>query len=46
MQSFLYILSTVAVFVVLIVLLMGLHTMMKGNNSNLSQKLMRWRVAL
>jgi hypothetical protein len=46
MQSFLYILSTVAVFVVLIVLLMGLQTMMKGNNSNLSQKLMRWRVAL
>ena len=46
MLSFFYILSTVAVFVVLIVLLMGLHTMMKGNNSNLSQKLMRWRVAL
>jgi len=46
MQTFLYLLSTVAVFVVLIVLLMGLHTMMKGNNSNLSQKLMRWRVAL
>ena len=46
MQTFLYLLSTVAVFVVLIVLLMGLHTMMKGNNANLSQKLMRWRIGL
>jgi hypothetical protein len=46
MQTFLYHASTIAVFVVLAVLLYGLHTMMKGNNSNLSQKLMRWRVGL
>lgn len=46
MQTFLYHASTVAVFAVLAVLLYGLHTMMKGNNSNLSQKLMRWRVGL
>jgi hypothetical protein len=46
MQTFLYHASTIAVFAVLAVLLYGLHTMMKGNNSNLSQKLMRWRVGL
>ncbi len=46
MQTFLYHASTVAVFAVLAVLLYGLHNMMKGNNSNLSQKLMRWRVGL
>jgi hypothetical protein len=46
MQTILYHATTVAVFAVLAVLLYGLHTMMKGNNSNLSQKLMRWRVGL
>jgi len=46
MQTFLYHATTVAVFAVLAVLLYGLHTLMKGNNSNLSQKLMRWRIAL
>ena len=37
---------TVAVIAVLIVLLLGLWNMFRGNNPNLSQKLMRWRVAL
>jgi hypothetical protein len=46
MQTFLYHATTVAVFAVLAVLLYGLHTMMKGGNPNLSQKLMRWRVGL
>ncbi|HVZ05614.1 twin transmembrane helix small protein [Hyphomicrobium sp.] len=46
MQTFLYHATTVAVFAVLAVLLYGLHTLMKGNNSNLSQKLMRWRIGL
>ena len=36
----------VALGAVLIVLLMGLVNMMRGGSSNLSQKLMRWRVAL
>ena len=31
---------------VLVVLLMGLWNMMRGGNSNTSQKLMRWRVGL
>ena len=39
-------LTTVAVVAVLIVLLFGLRTMMKGDSPNLSQKLMRWRVGL
>jgi hypothetical protein len=38
--------TTVAVFAVLIVLLLGLWTMMRGHSANLSQKLMRWRVGL
>jgi hypothetical protein len=46
MQTILYHASTIAVFAVLGVLLYGLHTMMKGNNANLSQKLMRWRIGL
>jgi len=36
----------IAVGVVGIVLLAGLRNMMRGGNPNLSQKLMRWRVAL
>ncbi len=31
---------------VLVVLLLGLANMMRGGNSNTSQKLMRWRVGL
>ena len=46
MQTVLYHAVTIAVLAVLGVLLYGLHTMMKGNNSNLSQKLMRWRIGL
>lgn len=46
MQTFFYHATTVAVLAVLAVLLYGLYTMMKGNNSNLSQKLMRWRIGL
>jgi hypothetical protein len=36
----------VAVGAVFIVLLAGLWNMMRGGSSNLSQKLMRWRVVL
>jgi cytochrome bd-type quinol oxidase subunit 2 len=46
MQTLLYYSTTIAVFAVLIVLLLGLWTMMKGTSPNLSQKLMRWRVGL
>ncbi len=46
MQTFLYHATTVAVFAVLIVLLLGLRNMMKGTSPNLSQKLMRLRVGL
>ena len=35
-----------AVLVVFMVLLAGLRTMMRGDNPNLSQRLMRWRVGL
>ncbi|MCB1527194.1 MAG: twin transmembrane helix small protein [Hyphomicrobiaceae bacterium] len=47
MQAPLYYLSTIAVLAVLTVLLMGLWNLMRKNrSSNLSQKLMRWRVGL
>ena len=46
MQTFLYHATTVAVFAVLIVLLIGLWNMFRGGSPNLSQKLMRLRVAL
>lgn len=46
MQSALYHLTTVSVFAVLAVLLMGLWVVMRGKSPNLSQKLMRWRVGL
>lgn len=36
----------VALAAVVIVLLFGLFNMMRGGDSNLSQKLMRWRVIL
>ena len=39
-------LGFIAVGAVVIVLLMGLWNMMRGGNSNTSQKLMRWRVGL
>lgn len=46
MQTFLYHSTTIAVLAVLVVLLLGLRTMLKGTSPNLSQKLMRWRVGL
>jgi hypothetical protein len=46
MQTILYHATTVAVFAVLIVLLLGLWNMLRGGSPNLSQKLMRWRVVL
>ncbi|MBA2126302.1 twin transmembrane helix small protein [Hyphomicrobium methylovorum] len=46
MDTVLYHATTVAVLAVFIVLLFGLYTMIKGENPNLSQKLMRWRVGL
>ncbi len=46
MQNVLYHLTTVAVIAVLLVLLLGLWTLLKGGSSNLSQRLMRWRVGL
>jgi heme/copper-type cytochrome/quinol oxidase subunit 4 len=36
----------VALAAVFIVLVLGLFNMMRGGNSNRSQKLMRWRVGL
>lgn len=36
----------IAMGAVVIVLVLGLWNMMRGGNSNLSQKLMRWRVGL
>lgn len=46
MQNVLYHLTTIAVVAVLLVLLFGLRTLLTGGSSNLSQKLMRWRVGL
>ncbi len=46
MQTVLYHSTTIAVIAVFIVLLLGLRAMLKGTSPNLSQKLMRWRVAL
>lgn len=46
MEFFLFHLTTIAVFAVLAVLIMGLWVMSRGESPNLSQKLMRWRVGL
>jgi hypothetical protein len=46
METVLYHMTTVAVVAVIIVLLLGLWNLMRGQNANLSQKLMRWRVGL
>lgn len=40
------VLITAAVLAVLLVLLAGLWNMLRGTSPNLSQTLMRWRVAL
>lgn len=46
MESISLLLAPIAVLLVFIVLCFGLWNMMQGNNPNLSQKLMRWRVGL
>jgi hypothetical protein len=46
MQTVFYHLTTIAVLLVFVVLLLGLWNMMRGTNPNTSQKLMRWRVGL
>ncbi len=46
MQTALYHLITIAVLSVLVVLLLGLWGLMRNKSSNLSQRLMRWRVGL
>ncbi len=46
MQTLLYHATTIAVGAVFVILLLGLRSMLKGTSPNLSQKLMRWRVAL
>lgn len=46
MQFALYHLTTIAVFAVLFVLVLGLISLMRGSSPNLSQKLMRWRIGL
>lgn len=46
MQFALYHLTTIAVVAVLIVLILGLVTLLRGDSPNLSQKLMRWRIGL
>ncbi len=46
MQTAMYYLTTLSVFAVLVVLLLGLWVMMRGRSPSLSQKLMRWRVGL
>jgi hypothetical protein len=46
METVLYHATTIAVLAVIVVLVLGLRSMMKGDSPNLSQKLMRWRVGL
>ena len=46
METILYHATTIAVLAVLVVLILGLRSMLKGDSPNLSQKLMRWRVGL
>lgn len=46
MQTALQIFVPVALIAVVLVLLLGLVNMLRGNAPNMSQKLMRWRVGL
>jgi uncharacterized membrane protein YidH (DUF202 family) len=46
METLLYHSTTLAVLAVLVVLVLGLRAMLKGDNHNMSQKFMRWRVGL
>jgi len=45
-SSLAYFATFVATLAVAIVLFLGLRSMLKGNDANLSQRLMRWRVGL
>lgn len=44
--TLLYYLSILVTLAVAVVLVMGLTNLMRGGSSNLSQRLMRWRVGL
>ena len=46
MEQLALMITPIAVLLVFIVLCFGLWSMMRGDNPNLSQKLMRWRVGL
>jgi hypothetical protein len=46
MEAVLHNLVPVAVIAVAVVLVLGLINLMRGGNSNRSQRLMRWRVGL
>lgn len=46
MNAVFYYLTILAPLAVLVVLLLGLVNLMRARNSNVSQKLMRWRVSL
>jgi hypothetical protein len=46
MQGIMYYSTIVATLAVLVVLVLGLSTLLRGQSPNLSQKLMRWRVGL
>ena len=46
MSAVLFSLLPLALLAVVVVLGLGLWTMLRGNNPQRSQKLMRWRVAL
>jgi polyferredoxin len=44
--TFVYYVSILATLAVATVLVFGLSTLLKGNDANLSQRLMRWRIGL
>jgi hypothetical protein len=46
MATLLYHSTNIAVVMVLLALLAGLYTMLRGTSPNLSQTIMRWRVGL
>ena len=46
MVTFTYYLSMLAAAAVAVVLILGLRSMLRGGDANLSQRLMRWRVGL
>lgn len=46
MEILYYYLTPLAVAAVILVLFLGLWNMLRGGSASLSQKLMRWRIAL